>query len=192
MPWRSNGRVAVTAISRAITALTSRPACTASRAAATAARYVAAGVTCSITIAVGGGDRLRGRSEFVVARPIVLDACHPAVAAGRLDHHHTRDDDLAGLAGNERDPPDAHGSDAERRPVIVGDRGQGGGRLVEWDTPGDATTRQADAVADEQIAIAAGDVVEVERSCRFVGDVGGGTHQRSRVPVNSCATPSVS
>ena len=143
-------------------------------------------------IAVGGGDRLRGGSEVVIARPIVLDSCHPAVAGGRLDHHHTRDDDLAGLAGNERDPPDAHGSDAERRLVVVGDSAQGGGRLVEWDTPGDATTRQADAVADEQIAIAAGDVVEVERSCRFVGDDGGGTHQRSRVPVNSCATPSVS
>ncbi len=68
--------------------------------------------------------------------------------------------------------------DTERRLVDVVDRRQSGWRLVEWHAGGDAAAGEADAVADEQVAVTAGDVVEVERPGRLVGEHGGRAHQR--------------
>ena len=54
--------------------------------------------------------------------------------------------------------------------VVVVDRRQERRRLVERDPGRDAAAGEADAVADEQEAVAAGDVVEVERAGRLVGE----------------------
>src|SRR6185436_14240647 len=101
---------------------------------------------------------------------------------------------LTWCAGGERNPADGDrtgtGTAARAAGLVdVLDRRQERGSGLHGDPRGDATTGDPRAVANEEEAVVAGDVVEVERTDDVVGRTGDRAHQRSRVPVRSCVIP---
>ncbi len=116
---------------------------------------------------------------------------HQPSPVGRLAHGHRRHDQLAGRRRVERHPADGDRCRRRRRPSCRRGRSTPAAPAISsaGAAGGDAAAGDPDAVADEQEAVAAGDVVEVERRRGVVGDAGDGAHQRSRVPTSSWVMP---
>ena len=82
-----------------------------------------------------------------------------------------RDDEFARRARFERHAARARAAERPPTLVVVLDRGQACGRTsASGDACGDTAAGDADAVAYEQVAVAAGDVVEVDVVVERAGD----------------------
>ena len=138
--------------------------------------------------------RRRRRARWVRRRQGLVGAVdrrHEASSVGGLAHRDRRHDELAGSRPGRTAPSRSPPAPCRRCRSCRRARSQ---RSSAADLVGrcpcrDATAGEPDAVADEQEAVAAGDVVEVERGGGVVGEAGDGAHQRSRVPASNCVIP---
>ena len=137
-----------------------------------------------------GGDRVLGSGWCGIGRAEqvdvgVVDRGDPASPVGALADRHLRDDEF-GL-GTRQERYGAHGDRpvCAADPVVVLDRGQERHGLVDRHPRRHSSAGEADAVADEEVAVTAGDVVQVEIGVERNGD---GAHQ-SRVPSSCCVSP---
>ena len=105
----------------------------------------------------------------------VADAGDPAAAVGGLADQHARDDEVGWRVGLERQRADRDRADPVDLAVVV-DRGEERGDLLARHAGGHAAAGDAHTVTDEQVAVAAGDVVQVELLVEADGD---GAHGRS-------------
>ncbi len=172
MACTSSGRSAVTSTSRAITTLVSRPARTSSRPAATAARYVSTGtpgrrVNARAARRRAGlevGVRRRASAPSIVVIHRVPSASLPTITAGMTSSVPSR--------RPEGQHPERHGTAARvarprrraRSPASTS------GTAASRDARRHASAGQADAVAHEQEAVAAGEAVEVDVAVERSGD----------------------
>ena len=118
----------------------------------------------------------------------VVDHGHPRPAIGGDTDSDRRHDHLAGLARVERQPADGDGADPGLGRAVVIDGRQQRRDFVHRGAGRDAATGDPDAVAYEQEAVAAGDIVEDDAT--VVGGSRDGAHQR--VPVMSWVMPPLS
>ena len=102
----------------------------------------------------------------------ITDGGDPAPPVGRLAHQHSRHHQLGGVAGQERNAPQCQRSDATHM-VGVLDGGQKRRHLGEGYARCHPASGNAHTIAHEQVAVAAGDVVEIDIHIERVGD---GTH----------------
>jgi hypothetical protein len=132
-----------------------------------------------------GSGSLGGRrsSRSSSAPSIRVTQARPAAS---LPTTHGGHDQLGRGAGQERQRAESDRAVRAADPVVVLDAGEERDRLVDRDARGDATAGEPDALADEQVAVAAGDVVEVDVVAERDGDR---AHVQSRVPRSSCVRP---
>ena len=150
-------------------------------------------MTGAIVYAAAGGLGGCGAASCSTASSIDRDE---AAAVGQLAHGDGRDDDLAVGGRVDGTQPTATGATPVPARSSCSIAASASRRRVDRRPGGDAATGEADAVADEQEPVVAGDVVEVERGGRVVGDARDGRRvtRRSpgRRPVSSWVIPPLS